>query len=90
MASLSIDRNYESRIRLSGTILNATITLSGLVKVDEGCYTCRWKEFNVPELSVGPENCLDIEKPSENSTAKCYGNCILIGLFALLIGLVIG
>lgn len=91
MASLSIDSNYESRIWLSGTILNATITLSGLVKEDEGCYTCRWKEFNVPDLFTGSENCLDIENPPDYSTAKCIGISFLIGVtIGILLGLGIG
>ncbi|XP_073462568.1 uncharacterized protein [Aquarana catesbeiana] len=71
MASLSIDSNYKSRIRLSGTIMNAKIILSDLVKEDEGCYSCRWEEYRVPRLFVGPENCLDIG----------YGDAFIFGAY---------
>ncbi|XP_077314633.1 uncharacterized protein LOC143934962 [Lithobates pipiens] len=83
-ASLSIDINYKSRMRISGTIRNATVTLSDVEK-DEGCFSCKWKEFGVSALINGHDICPDEEKKSSTPLSPGAIGGIVVGV---VIGLV--
>ncbi|XP_040186991.1 uncharacterized protein LOC120919076 isoform X2 [Rana temporaria] len=85
VASFSVENilDYESRIRLSGTVRNLTIWLTDLSVSDRDGYTCRGKADHIGDIT-GHETSLSVENPPTGH------GCIVIGFVAAAGGFLTG
>ncbi|KAM5135431.1 uncharacterized protein ACMZJ9_018013 [Mantella aurantiaca] len=85
---MDISLDYRSRIRLSGTILNITFTLTDLMEIDRDSYTCHGKAEHIKEDIKGNDTRLIVEKSHHSSTGWLVTG-ILLGLIILGISIVL-